>query len=153
MSKSDILAELWLERNTATKDTRDAIKKVSTLGLHFETDYGPLTLTQRERATVQACLLGLLQRRLSILQEREGSAPSVMDHDDSLTLCREHLEHAEALFFAITKLLDSPAPCGQAKHLARIGSQLSASALVDINDQLATLNAQAMEMQAAGVCK
>lgn len=153
MKKSDILAELWLERNTATRETHDAIKKVYTLPQQFETDYGPLVLTQRELATVQACLFGLLSRRLSILQEREGPTPSVMDHDDSLTLCREHLEHAEALFYSITKLLDSPTPCDQAKHLARIGSQLSASALVDINDQLAALSAQAMEMQAAGGSK
>lgn len=153
MSKSDILAELWLERKTATRETRDAIKKVATLGLQFDTDYGPLVLTQRERATVQACLLGLLQRRLSILEEREGPTPGVMDHDDNLTLCREHMEHAEALFYSIIKLLDSPETTLMAKRLARIGSQLAASSLVDINGQLIALNAQAMEAHAAGAAK
>lgn len=149
MSKSYILSELWLERKTATKETRDAIKKVATLGPQFDTDYGTLVLTGQELASVQACLLGLLQRRLSILEEREGPTPGVMDHDDNLTLCREHMEHAEALFYSITKLLDSPETALMAKRLARIGSQLAASSLVDINGQLAALNAQAVEMHAA----
>lgn len=153
MKKSDIISELWLEQDTAIIDTRQAIKKVATLGLQFETDYGNLVLTQRERASVQACLLGLLQRRLNTLEERDGPPPWLMDHDDNLTLCREHMEHAEALFYSIIKLLDSPETVLMAKRLARIGSQLAASSLVDINGQLAALNAQAMEMHAARASK
>ena len=149
MKKSEIITELWLEQDTAIIDTRQAIKKVATLGPQFDTDYGTLVLTGRELASVQACLLGLLQRRLTILEEREGPTPGVMDHDDSLTLCREHMEHAEALFYSIIKLLDSPETTLMAKRLARIGSQLAASSLVDINGQLAALNAQAMEAHAA----
>ncbi|MGP5326786.1 hypothetical protein [Vreelandella titanicae] len=153
MSKSDIIAELWLEQDTAIIDTRQAIKKVATLGLQFETDYGNLVLTQRERAKAQAYLLGLLQRRLSILEERNGPPSWLMDHDDNLTLCREHMEHAEALFYSITKLLNSPETVLMAKRLARIGSQLAASSLVDINGQLAALNAQEMEANAARAAK
>jgi len=40
-----------------------------------------------------------------------------------------------------------------AKRLARIGSQLAASSLVDINGQLAALNAQEMEANAARAAK
>ena len=76
-----------------------------------------------------------------------------MDHDDNLTLCREHMEHAEALFYSITKLLNSPETVLMAKRLARIGSQLAASSLVDINGQLAALNAQEMEANAARAAK
>ena len=153
MKKSEIIAELWLEQDTAIIDTRQAIKKVATLGPQFDTDYGTLVLTGRELATVQACLLGLLQRRLTILEECEGPTPGVMDHDDSLTLCREHMEHAEALFYSITKLLDSTETTLMAKRLARIGSQLAASSLVDINDQLTALNALAMEEHTARAAK
>lgn len=151
MNAKAITQELWLTPRAAINDTRHAItKQVATIKQQFETDYGTLVLTQQERATVQACLIRLLERRLVALEAHGGPALGLMDHDDSLTLCREHLEHAEALFYSITKLLDSPAPCHQAKHLSRLGSQLSASALTDINGQLAALEAQACEQQSSG---
>lgn len=150
MTRESIITQLWLDDLTAIDDTRHAItNQVAALGEQLETDDGPIALTWQERATIQACLLRLLERRLSILEEHASPAPSSMHYDDSLTLTREHLEHAEALFFAIIELLNSPTHRNRAKNLARIGSQFTTSALIDIKGQLAALEAQALKKQAA----
>lgn len=58
-------------------------------------------------------------------------------HYDSLTLSRDQLRQAEALFYAIERLLDDPASIAQAKRLADLGGETCREAADDLQEQAA----------------
>lgn len=66
----------------------------------------------------------------------------INDHYDTTTLAREHLEHAESLFRAIFKLLESEEGIDDARQLARLGHVTIGTAAADFDTQQQVMDAQ-----------
>lgn len=58
-----------------------------------------------------------------------------LDHYDSISLSHDHLRDAEALFFAIVRLLDEPADIVHARLLANLGGSACWKAAHDLHEK------------------